>query len=140
MKNTNWSSEDRRVFATARLPKSPAMDYVRPEIRKVAIDAHADDPFFLPRCSSSDGTAEIFANIAESIELEHGAMAVVDCGFEMTLPAGYRISARGASDRLFVSLADTKRIKVSIFNAGDKCVLHNSQPIAKIWIEPVYFF
>lgn len=116
------------------------MDYVRPEIKKVATDIRADDPFFFPKCSSSDGTAEVFANIAEPIELEHGAMSVVDCGFEMVLPAGYRISARGVSDRLFVFLADTKRIKVSIFNAGDKCMLHNNQPVAKIWIEPIYFF
>jgi hypothetical protein len=116
------------------------MDYVRPEIRKVAADIHADDEFFLPRCSSSDGRAEVFANVSESIELEHGAMAMVDCGFEMSLPAGYRISACGISERLFISLADTKRVKVSVFNSGSKCILQNRQPIAKIWIEPVYFF
>jgi hypothetical protein len=116
------------------------MDYVRPEIRKVVVNISADDDFFLPRCSSADGRAEVYANIAESIELEHGAMAFIDCGFEMTVPAGYRMSACNISERLFVSLSDSKRIKVSVFNAGDKCVLQDKQPIAKIWIEPVYFF
>jgi len=140
VKNCNWSSDDPRILVSSRLPKSPAMDYVRPEIRKVAANISADDDFFLPRCSSPDGRAEVFANVSESIELEHGAMTVVDCGFEMTLPAGYRISACGISERLFVSLLDSKRIKVSVFNSGDKCVLQDRQTIAKIWIEPVYFF
>jgi hypothetical protein len=140
MKNCNWSTEDPKAFVSSRLPKSPAMDYVRPEIRRVAASISADEEFFMPKCSASDGRAEVFANIPGDIELEHGAMTVVDCGFEMTLPAGYRISARGVSGGLFVSLADSKRVKISVFNGGEKCVLQDRSPIAKICIEPVYFF
>lgn len=140
MKNCNWSSDDPKIFVSSRLPKSPATDYVRPEINKVAIDISAEDNFFVPKCSSSDGKAEIFANIPKSIELEHGTMMVIDCGFDATLPAGYRISVCGISKGLFVSLADSKRIKVSVFNSGEKHVLHDREPIGKIWIEPVYFF
>jgi len=141
VKNCNWSSDDPRIFVSSRLPKSPAMDYVRPEINKVAVKISADEDFFLPTCSTSDGKADVFANIPSGeMQIEHGGVAVVDCGFEMTLPPGYKASVHTSLEGLFVSLVDSKRMKVSVFNASNKYVLQNKQPIAKIWIEPVYFF
>lgn len=141
MKNCSWSSEDPRVFVSSRLPKSPATDYVSPEVNRVAASIKCEDDFFAPKSSCDDGKAEIFANIdSGGVELGHGSSAVIDCGFEMELPPGYRISVSSSIDSLFLSLADSKRIKVSVFNAGDQYVLQDRQAIGKIWIEPVYFF
>lgn len=142
MKDNNWSSNDPRVFVSSRLPKSPARDYVRPDVNKVAIKIKSDDDFFRPMISTPDGKAEIFANLggAKEIQVGQGGVVVVDCGFEMSLPAGYRASVSSSVPGLFISLVEAQRIKVSVFNSGDKCVLQDRQVIGKIWIEPVYFF
>jgi hypothetical protein len=139
VKNNVWSTENPRAFVSSALPKSPAKGYVQTEVNKIALTMTADDDFFLPRCSS-DGKAEIFASLPGEKRLGNGEVSVIDCGFEISIPAGYRLSVSSCVSGLFLSLLDANRIKVSAFNASRECVLHDRQHIGKIWIEPVYFF
>jgi hypothetical protein len=142
VKDNNWSSIDPKISVSSRLPKSPARDYVRPEVNKVAVKIKSEDDFFSPKSSSQDGKAEIFINLNGLKEIKIGShgVEIVDCGFEMVLPAGHRAAVSSSMPGIFISLVDSPRVKVSIFNSGEECVLQDRQVIGKIWIEQVYFF
>lgn len=139
MKNNHWVSEETRAFVTSRLPRSPAQDYVRPEINRIATTIKGEDDFF-PKNTDSEGRSEIFAKIEGDLKIGAGESAVVDCGFDFSLPPGYRMSVSSSIQGLFLSLLDSKRLKVSVFNSSEELVLHDRQMIGKIWIEPIYFF
>lgn len=140
MKNNHWASERTGAFVTSRLPRSPAQDYVRPEMNRIATTIKGEDDFF-PKNTDSEGRSEIFAKIPEGdLKIGTGGSAVVDCGFDFSLPPGYRISVSSLVHGLFLSILDSKRLKVFVFNLSEELVLHDRQMIGKIWIEPIYFF
>lgn len=138
MKNDNWNS-DRPNLVTPRLKDSPAKSYFTPEIRRVSITASTDDADFIP--PSGDGRhADLLANMPDGPKsVPRNGSTVVDCGLEVRLPAGYRLRVESASASLAVSLLESPRLKLNIFNMGDEMVLTHKQRVAKIWIEPVYF-
>jgi len=88
----------------------------------------------------------------KQITLPHRASAVIDCGFCMELPKGYRasITARSglASRGLMVSnspgIIDSDyrgRVKVAVINVGKEIiVIKDGDRIAQMAIEPVYLF
>jgi len=127
------------IRANPKLTRSPAKDYFNPNINQVAVEVSSDDKVFLP---SSDGpVSEICVNIPSSeLTLVHNSSCVVDCGFSLTLPAGYRCRVESLHPSLFVSLVGCPRFKLNVFNTGDKLRLIDRQKIAKIWIEPIYLF
>ena len=140
MKNEYWSSKGSAAHVSSKLPSSPATGYSRPEINKVAVSIEFDDEDFAPNYSEGS-SADIFANLPSGdLFLTPGASEVVDCGVSLKIPAGYRICVSSSIPGTFFNLIDSKRLKLNVFNAGEKATLRHKQNIGKIWIEPVYFF
>lgn len=138
MRNDSWSSA-RPNCAVPRLKESPAKSFFNPEIRRVSIVASTDDVDFAPP-SGDSRYADLLANMPEgSKNIPRNGSAVIDCGLEVRLPAGYRLRVESANASFVVSLLDSPRLKLNIFNMGDEMVLTHKQRVAKIWIEPVYF-
>lgn len=128
------------VMAKPVQPRSPAFDYFNPDIRKVAVEVVSDGSDFTPSCEGSSCVSEVFANIPSGLDLVHNSSCVVDCGFSMKLPAGYKCRVESLNPSLFLSVVDCQRFKLNVFNAGDTVRLKDRQKIAKIWVEPVYLF
>jgi len=140
-KNDYWASES-RVKVSSKLPKSPAAGYLAPDIKKVAVQIESDEDDFMPRYSLEDaGRADLVVNIPSGeILFSEGGSDILDCGFSLEIPAGYRLCVSSSVHGFFMELVDSKRIKIKAFNSGEECTLRHKQKVAKMWIEPIYFF
>lgn len=140
-KNDYWSTES-RVKVSSKLPRSPATGYLSPDIKKVSVQIESDEDDFMPRYSLEDsGRADLVANIPSGeILFSEGGSDILDCGLSLEVPAGYRLCVSSSVHGFFMELVDSKRIKIKVFNSGGECALRHKQKVAKIWIEPIYFF
>lgn len=135
-----WESDKSSATVSPRLPGTPAKGYFCPELKNVAIEIESDGEEFMPSEGKSC-IAELVVNIPESkLTISSGGSAVVDCGFSIKIPAGYRYRTESMVPGLFVSSLDSPRFKLNVFNFGDIHTLTHGQKIARMWIEPVYFF
>lgn len=140
MKNDKWSTKKSQIQVFSKLPPNPAVGYVKPEIKKVAVKIKADSEDFIPVYSDKN-VADLFVNLSsESLEMTTGSSEEVDCGFELEMPNGYKLCISSCVPGLFLNLFDSNRVRLNILNFGKKTILKNKQLIGKIWIEPVYFF
>ena len=135
---------------------SPIKDYIQPKLVNIATKIDADDPEFAPNLSPTpeillkacipsqpDGTIVTHA-------LSFRSQAIVDCGFSMEIPAGYRAVIRGLPNLQsrggYVIDARTEtvgmhRVKVFAHNLGREImVIKHGDPIASMTLEPVFFF
>lgn len=141
MRDDGWEVKRHFPKAIPKFPATPAKNYSRPEICRVSVILEADEPSFAPSSTSDDGSATVFANLPSGgLALPHGGSAVVDCGFSVTLPAGYRTRVTSAVAGLSVDVVDSKRFKLSVTNLGEETTLKDRGAIAMLWVEPVYFF
>lgn len=141
MRGDGWSVQNPYVRAIPKVPASPAKNYSRPEISKVSVLLEADDKAFIPASLGVDGSAVIIANIPSgSLCLPRGGTVVVDCGFSVVLPPGYRCRVSSRVPGLILDTVDSKRFKVNVTNLGDETNLNDRDPIGRLWIEPIYFF
>lgn len=149
----NWF-EEKKNLATAMLPPNPTDNYsvfIKNNI-KTKIKADHDD--FIPKYQTEGSAcADLFVNLDNNfLSLLPNDSYLIDCGFSMELPIGYKacISARSgwASKGLIINNAPGQidsdyrgRIKICVTNISDKVlVIENKDRIGQIWIEPVYFF
>lgn len=138
MKNENWRVVPQNT-ARPRFTESPAKSYWFPDPRRVSAGIRPDEEEFIPS-KDADGLSHLVANIpGSSLRLPKDGSALVDCGFEANLPPGYRMRVESLDPNLFVSLTDSPRVKLNVFNSGPEKTLTHGQKIAKIWIEPIYF-
>lgn len=138
MKNENWRATPQNT-AVPRFPESPAKSYWHPDPRRVSAGIRPDEEEFIPH-KDEDGLFHLVANIPSSVlRVPKDASMIVDCGFEANLPAGYRMKVESVDPNLFVSLTDSPRVKLNVFNSGPEQTLTHMQKIAKILIEPIYF-
>ena len=141
MRDDGWEVKSPFPRVAPKAPSTPARNYSRPHISKVAVALEVDELHFSPESTSGDGSAVAFANIPSgSIVLPHGGTAVVDCGFSMTIPPGYRTRVSSAVSGLVVEVVESKRFKVTVINVGSEAILEDRGAIARLWIEPIYFF
>ena len=139
--DNKWSSKDNRVYASPTLPRSPATGYNKPDLKKIAVSISSDEIDFVPSYPAGSNEADLLANIPSGTLLfSKGGCNVVDCGFSLEVPVGYRVRVSSLLDNLFLNLLEASRIKVNAINLGEELILHHKQKIGKIWIEPVYFF
>jgi hypothetical protein len=141
MRNGNWSTSENKALVSSCLPPCPANGFIAPDLKKVATEIRADDEDFLPEYGRGENAAELLANIPEGkMSIASGMCEIVDCGFSLKIPAGYKCAVSSNIPSLFLSLIGSERIRLNVFNAGDHMVLQHKQSIGKIWIEPVYLF
>lgn len=141
MRSDNWKIEKPSIKISAKLPPSPASDYVQPDIRKVAVEITSDDDEFVPSYSPGCNFAVLLANLPDGdMDLISGSSTLIDCGFSLKVPPGYRVNISSIVSGLFMNTTDSERFKVNVLNVGGNLRLCNKQEIARIWIEPVYTF
>lgn len=140
----HWSTDDKtRPIVKSKLPNSPATGYVRPEILKIAVEIKADSDDFIPQYDHGCNEANLIANIPfgnGEIVLKEDNSEIIDCGFQIKLPVGYRCKISSSIPGIFLELVNSNRLKVNAFNFSEKVVLHHLQKIGTIWIEPIYLF
>ena len=136
------------------LPSSPADNYFKPNLIKINTKIKSDDKDFIPKYQTMDSVcADLLANLnGDNIEINPGQCHLIDCGFSIELPRGYKacIAARSgwASKGLIVNNAPGQidsdyrgRIKICVTNISQQTlVVSHKDRIGQIWIEPVYFF
>jgi len=125
------------------------------ELSVVSTDIVVDDPMFIPQYKTEDAAcADLVANIKEGkIIIPHRKIALVDCGFSMAIPKGYKaeIVARSglASQGLIVGNSPGQidpdfrgRIKCILINVGNvnPIIINHGDRIAQIYITPIFKF
>ena len=142
-----WSDNKKSNNVNAKLPNCSAKDYFVPSINKILTKIKPDSDDFIP-VYSNKSTADLRANIPEKeIQLRKGGNVLIDCGFSLEMPPGYKISVSANSDYVAKGIyinnvfSDNNRIRVLVINnSEDVCVIKHKDIIAQIYIEPIYFF
>lgn len=155
---TNFTEQSekqaKKAVVVPKLPPSPAQDYFQPPLYKVATKIEADDPMFIPKYQEETASVNLIANMPDkgSTRLPLRGSCVVDCGFSMELPAGYKAEItphRSRSSRgLIVTNAPGQigngyrgRVEVLVLNAGNELiVINHGDCIAQMSVSPVYLF
>lgn len=141
MRKDNWKSDPPIPRATPRSSPTPAKDYAMTSVMKVAVSVKGDSEKFIPMVCDPSGACEIIANIPSGqMKMTEGSMAVIDCGFSIETPPGYRCSVSSLVPGVMLEIVDSQRFKVSAINLGQTTILKDRDVIGKIWIEPVHFF
>jgi hypothetical protein len=141
LRSDGWGCESPLPKAIPRSPRTPAKEYSRPEISKVAVALDADDPAFAPERSDRFGMSKVSARIPSGgMSVSEGGVALVDCGFGLSLPAGYRVRATSLVPGLLVEVHEVERFRLRVVNLGGETIMNDGQQIGSIWIEPVCFF
>ena len=141
MRDDKWKSDPPIPRAVPKASLTPARNYAQPQILKVAVSLKSDSQEFAPSSCDPSGACEIVANIPSGeIRMEEGSTTVVDCGFSMETPPGYRCSVSSLIQGVILELIDAQRFKVSAINLGQRTILRDKDVIGKVWLEPVHFF
>jgi dUTP pyrophosphatase len=149
----------KKAKVTSKLPACSTKHLNAPNPFKIATNIVVDDPMFLPKYQTlGSACVDLVANLKfddpnkKLIQLPYRCTTVVDCGFSMEIPFGYKatISARSglASKGLTVANAPGQvdsdyrgRVKVILVNVGKEIiVINHGDRIAQMAIEPVYTF
>ena len=147
MKETNYWADSKKYNANSRLPSCVAKNYYVPSINKILTAIKPDDPDFIP-VYFDDSKADIKANIPEKeLKINKGGHAIIDCGFYLEVPSGYKISVSTKinylNNKVFVRdiINDNNRIKILVINSDENVVtISHKDTIGQIYIEPIYFF
>ena len=142
------TKEEKTIVASPIMERTPAADYAEPKLTKVASNISAKDDSFIPKPSfPGSPSVDLVANIeGERIQLSHRSVVTVDCGFQFTLPSGYRayvnakedLAKRGlcVSHRYFEGESD---VKVTVTNIGKEILyIEPGQVFAEMVVQPVY--
>jgi hypothetical protein len=141
MRDDNWRSDPPIPRAVPKPPSTPAKDYSRPSVMKVAVAVKADSEEFMPTACDASGACDIVANIPSGeIRMNEGSTSVIDCGFSIEIPPGYRCSVSSSISGLILEMVEAQRFKVNAINLGQATILRDRDVIGRIWIEPVHFF
>lgn len=134
---------------SAKLPKTAAKSYIVPPLDRVLTKIVIDNEKFIPQYATEDSVSVgLIANLPEGASrMPHRAIVEIDCGFSMTLKAGYRavvVPRSGIGNRgLIISNGHLEqgRVKVTVMNAGKEIlVVSDGDIFAEMYIEPVYRF
>lgn len=141
MRGDGWRRDSPVPRATPVPQTSPVKGYPTHDARRVPVAIESDSEEFGPSDAAPDGSVSIFANIPSgSIRMTEGASVVVDCGFSIEIPMGYRCRVSSSVPGVMLDMVDSKRFKVNAINLGGETILHDRESIGRVWIEPVHFF
>lgn len=153
MKEANYWKEKEKNKVNCKLPPCSAKDYFQPIVNKVSTKIECDDDFFIPKYLNSKAvSADVFVNCENktTLAIHHQGFCSIDCGFSLEVQKGYKVCVELDSFWTNKGLilvgnksysGDFEKIKINVYNLGEKqIVINHKDKIAKIWIEPVYFF
>lgn len=111
----------------------------------------ADDPMFVPQYKTEDAACvDLVANLKENgkVVIQHRGVVLVDCGFSMALPPGYKaevvahLSFASLGLIILSSLVENGRIKVALCNIGqvNPITIKHGQVFAGLILSPIYKF
>jgi dUTPase len=152
-KEINYWVEN-KIKVNSKLPNCSANSYYQPLLNKVSTKIEFDEEFFMPKYQDKDSAcADVYANCKDKrqIAISHLGALSLDCGFSIQISNGYKIrfeldsfwSNKGLilSETNCACSGNSTRIKLGLLNIGEKqIIINHKDKIAKIWIEPVYFF
>jgi dUTPase len=137
------------------LPSSPAQDFYNPDLFNVKTEVKADDSKFIPKYEEDSAVADLFANPPADVNgqkvfrLPYRSSVLVDCGFEVELPNGYKatitahpdFAARGLIVPESPRIIKKGRVQVPVINVGKEIiVIQEGDSFARMSLEPVYMF
>jgi len=149
-------SEKPKVQTRHISPKSAAANYTAPSLHTVVSKLILDDEAFLPVYNAKETAVVLKVNIPWNhsdpknmnqrppLQLPHRSTVLVNCGFSMEIPAGYRAvisptSAMAARGLMVVPTIFEDKVEVYVTNVGREIVvLNHGDAFAELAIEPVY--
>jgi hypothetical protein len=141
VRSDGWGYDPPLPKAKPKATKTPAKEYSRPGISKVAVALKIDDPSFAPGTSDRYGMSMVFARIPSGqVRISEGGSVVIECGFGLELPPGYRVRVSSLFANLFVEVNNLDMFRLHVTNLSDETILKDREQIGLIWIEPVCFF
>lgn len=141
MRDDGWGRESPLPRVRPKASRSPATEYTRPRIERVALALRSDSDEFRPAACDSEGRSTFVANIPNGeLRMPEMGSAVVDCGFGIEVPMGYRAMASSIVPGVVLEIVESKRFKVSVVNLRGETILRHGEPIGRLWVEPIYFF
>jgi dUTPase len=143
-------SQKKKGTVATLLPPSPATEHNQPVLNKVVTKLEPDSPEFVPEQQPGKHSVSLSANMPnkQPVNLPHRMTLKVDCGFTMTLPAGYRASITATADMAMKGLVVSNpasfvdgRVSVLVANVGKEIIpLQHGQKFAEMFVEPAYYF
>lgn len=141
MRDDGWGREPPLPKARPRQAETPAREYNRPELERISVGLEVYDPSFAPSLSDSNGQCKVRARIPlGSMVVPEGGQALVDCGFGMGIPPGYRVRTASLVPGLLAEVAGLREFSLNLMNLGGETILNDGQIVGLIWIERVCFF
>jgi dUTP pyrophosphatase len=154
-KKTRGHPKKKMGFVSPVYPRSSVQEYESPFLHKIATKIVVDDSTFIPQYQSSGAACvDLIANLGTEnpLIIPPNATEVIDCGFSLELPSGYKavISARSglASKGVIITnapgIVDSDyrgRVRAIVSNIGTTDIeIFHCQRFAQMSIEPVYVF
>ena len=90
MKKLNYWSEKNKVDVSCKLPSCSAKDYFVPSVTKILTRIKPDDKDFVPKYNNPN-SADLIANVPNNLILANNTSGIIDCGFSIEKPLGYKI-------------------------------------------------
>lgn len=149
-----------RVKAEASPVASEVKNWDCPDVKSICTKIDADDDCFMPsHYKSSNGShmAGLFANLSEKEEdytgekytrIPNRGFVQIDCGFSLDVSSGYKVrfsvNEELSGKGLFLVSPNQMtegRVVLTLMNLGKEfMMIKNKDPIAIMWVEPVYSF
>lgn len=151
---TKKKTVKKAVKATPVAKKSAALKMYKPNPLEVLTKIKVDDECFSPTpVNGQSFSVNVYANINSKdtnhkITLPSRAVAVIDCGFEMTVPAGYqavlKASESYANKGLVITngcIEGSKRVRVNVINMGREILfIENKHVFAEMTLRNTFSF
>jgi dUTPase len=134
--------------------KSICEKYTAPNLFSIATEISSEESIFIPVYKETN-VADVRVVVpalnhqgVQAVRLNHRTVQVLDCGFTIKVPAGFKVKAEAkkawANRGLLITHAfiEDDRLKLMLTNIGQETplVISHQESVAQIWLEPVYFF
>ena len=124
---------------TSIMPRSPVRHYQPPMLHNIATKIVVDDMQFLPKYQDNAAYADLMAS--HDIQLAAEGTAIVDCGFYMEIPSGYKVVVRSKTSLHVVEWENSHAFEVTVYNPGPSEQEREwGSVFAQMHLEPVYRF
>jgi len=145
----------KKGIISSKLPACKAKNYTGSQF-KIVTSIKPDESVFVPEYKSDDSdVCELRANLPQDdsgsrkIVLPYRTVCIIDCGFFLTIPDGYKLDIRMSDESSRVQKGmivsgyylEKGRLKVVVMNCGKELIVINHEDVfATMSIDPIYKF